>query len=451
MSAPPPPSFGQPGGTPPPPPWANQSLQPGQGPGPRSGSSNTPKIIAGLVAVAVLAGGGVFLATRNSDGKKAVTVKTTPDTTNSSDTTEPDTAAATTVAPTTTALAPTTTIAVTTTVATAAPTTTVPFTLPAGAVDLGGQVFIVPPAGWTNTPDAATGANVLSDGVQKAAIEVIQRPVGEDPKALGQEYLDSFDLAPKTVSVSQSTSYTIDGAMPASVYIVKYRIFDAAADSGTSLEGGLALFQRGDGLSVVYDLYGPPVNSMGFTSDAFSTLEKSYEAAPAIGPVSTQTLAPSFRLKPRSAPIFVDANLAFTPAPGFVQSAGDGNGFATASLSDDDFVVVKFAGQASLDAALQTAEAALNASFSNITFDTVDPGPPVGSVTREGLNWKGTYTANGNAVLGGLDVFFDSATGNAVSIVTDFYVTADGRDPNPAEIGFMFNSMRESVQINGIQ
>ncbi len=450
MSAPPPPSFGPSGGTPPPPPWANQSLQPGPAP---SGGSNTPKIIAAFVAVAVLAGGGVFLATRNSDGKKAVTVKTTPENTDSSDATEPsDTAVATTFAPTTTALAPTTTIAATTTVATAAPTTTVPFTLPAGAVDLGNEVYIIPPAGWTSAPDASTGVTTLTDGTQKVSIQLVQRAVGEDPKALGQEYLDTTDPSLEPVSVSQSYSYPIPGGIPAFGYNFTYRTYDATVDNGTALSGGLALFQRGDGLSLVYDVFhDAAVSTMSIDSDAYAGMAATFAAAPAVGPVSQLTQAPTFRLSPRTPPIFLDGTIAFTPAPGFAASGGDGSTFAQASLDDYDFDVIKFTGQASLDGALQTAQAALTTNFSNISYNSVTSKPDLGSVNHAGVGWSGTYTANGKSIGAALDVYFDPATGNAISVVVNFYATPDSRDPHRPETSFMFTSLSDSIQVAGIQ
>ncbi len=454
MSTPPPPpsSFGPPGGTPPPPPWANQSLQPGPGPASRGGS-NTPKIIAAFVAVAVLAGGGVFLATRNSDGKKAVTVTTTPDTTNSSDTTEPDTAAATTVAPTTTALAPTTTIAATTTVATAAPTTTTPFTLPAGAVDLGNEVYIIPPAGWTNTPDARSGANILTNGTEKVVLELAQRPLGESPAALGQVYLDTFDPSLEPVAVTESQSLPItSGAIPSVKYRVYYRTWDPNGTNGSGLLGGLYLYQRGDGLSMIYDVYSSAGGSMGVGSDAIQSLDSSFAAAPALGPVSALTSAPTFRLTTKTPPILVDANIGFTPAPGFTATPGDGSNFGQAAWDDYFYDVSKFSGQANLDAALQQTKASLDTDYSNVTFGPVQPQPGLDdTVTRVGVSWTGTYTKNGGATTGVIDVYFDTTTGNAIGIDRNWYTLADGSEPHATEANFMFANLGDSIQITGIQ
>jgi hypothetical protein len=464
MSSVPPPPPGGPVG---PPPW--QTGQVLAAPAPKPGS-NTPKLVAAFVAVAVLAGGGVYLLTRNGGGDKSVAPATVPETDATIPPTTPRQNVTTTAAipttpapietlpPQTTTVAPTTTqpstsVAPTTTppppTATVAPTT-VPFVLPAGAVDLGHQVFIVAPAGWTDRPSANGNLHNLADASgDRVSAQVLARRAGEDPKTLLQAYFDAFDANFEPVSVAPGVQYAdAAGPIPASAYGVYYNSWDRTAnDNGVA--GTVYVFQRGDGLSVIYDIYSSASATMGTGSIPLKTLFDSLTSAPATGPVGPLTKVPSFRLTTKTAPLFVDSMIAFTPAPGFEGTPGDGNNYAQATNADYSFEVSKLTGQATLDAALQHAEDSLKANFTGLTFTAAQPFNPASGLTHEGAGWHATFS-NGQAVTGAIDVYFDTKTSNAISVMRDWYTTPAGTEPHPAESSYMITSIADEVLTAGI-
>ena len=436
----PPPAFDPPGYLPPPPaPTAGQPSQPASPPS----SSKTAKIVAATVVVAALAVGGIYLATRGDDNS-GVTLST--DTEAEADTTDvPATTAApvTTQAPTTTVAPTSTTIHVLFPEPTSPPTTE--FTVPAGAVDLGHQVYIPLPDGWTHSKDDASGVDSLTDGTAKVDIQVLERTPGESPQAALQEYIDTFSGYYDAVGVAPSRKFSVPGPTPSVEYGVFYRTWNASGVD--TLIGGAYVFQRGDGLSAIYDVYAPQ-GTMGVPTDAFNAFENSFAAAAPIGDVLPLGDYPTFRVNGLQAPVLVDGVLGFTPTAGFTQiTAGDGYGLVR--QGGEDFAVARLPAQAGLDAALQQAEASLNADYTGLTFGDVQTAENLGTITREGVAWNGTYS-DGKATSGGIDVYFDPATTNAVAIIRSWYATADGIEPYKAEAEFMFFTMSDTMESIGI-
>jgi len=210
------------------------------------------------------------------------------------------------------------------------------------------------------------------------------------------------------------------------------------------------VYQRADGLTLIYDVYTQAQSFMGIDSAAFNTLAESFTSAPAIGPTVTLTSVPTFRLKQQTPTILVDSEIGFTPAPGFTATPGDGNGFGQAQLTGFEFDVLKLTGLASADAAFQAAQASLATNFTGVTFGTPQAPGTFTGLTREGAGWNGTLTKSGTATSGGVDVYFDAKTGNAIAIVRSWFTTADGSEPHSTEDNFMFSSLTDSLAVGGI-
>ena len=466
-----------------PPPWQT-SLQPGPNPRKRS---NTPKLVIGAILIALLSGGGVFLATRSDT--KSVTSPTeptrksratdpsvadtqAPDTTAARTTAAPTTLAPTTVAPATSA-APTTAEAPTT-ISSTAPTratialppittslpnastvpqtappptvaaaTTGPFVVPANAVDLGHHVYIPIPSGWTHTV-TSSGLDVLAspDGNSKLEIQVLVRTVGEAPSVLMQEYANLFSPSFAAVNFTSTVRFTVSGPVAAYEYGSFYKGYSASSPDGTGTIGGLYVFQRADGLSAIYDVFGP-TNVMGVGDTAFQAFTNSYEAAPLLEPSGNLQAAGPFRVTTAVPSVAVSSVLGFTPAPGFTPSTDPGGG-ARVSSSDYDYTVKELTTQPSAEAALQTAEAALGTEYTGVVFNAQQSLDPYQGLTHIGLGWNGTFT-NGSAVTGAIDIVWDPKTMNAISQTRAYYPTADGSEPEIPQARFMYNSVNDDI------
>jgi hypothetical protein len=460
-----------------PPPWQT-SLQPGPNPPKRS---DTPKLIIGAIVIAVLAGGGVFLATRSDT--KSVTSPTQPTVrsratdvsiADTQATTATTSAAPATAAPTTVATTAPTTVAVTTTTSSTVPTpvtlafptittslptastgpqtappstvaaaTTVPFVVPANAVDLGHHVYIPIPAGWTHTV-TSSGLDVLAstDGNSKLNIQVLVRKVGEAPSVLMQEYADGFTPSFPAVNLTSTVRFTVSGPVPAYEYGTYYNGYSATAADGIGTNGGLFVFQRADGLSAIYDIFGP-TTTMGVGNAAFQAFTNSYEAAPLLGASGNLQAFGPFRVTTTVPLVAISSVVGFTPAPGFTPSTDPGGGVRVSS-SDYDFTVKELTAQPSADAALQTAEAALGTEYTGIVFAAQQPLDPYNGLTHIGLGWNGTFT-NGSAVTGAIDIFWDPKTMNAISETRAFYPNPDGTEPEIPQVRFMSSGVSDDI------
>jgi hypothetical protein len=437
------------------PPWTPQSYPVAPPPGGGgNNSSNTVKIVIGIVVVLILGGVGVVLATRGGDKKKAVADVTLPTediTIPSVDITVPSVTVTippttTTEVPTTTTEPPTTTTEAPTTTTEPATTTTV-FTVPAGAVDLGDQVYVPLPSGWTDSKDA-NGLDTLTDGTNKILVQELQRTAGEDPKAVLQEYFDGFDTQFTPISLSPSLHADGDASavVPSDDTTIFYTGWDAA--NGIGVDGAVHAFQRADGLTVLYDVFSSGA-TMGISDDAFGEFLKSFWAAPAVGPVATLNVGPSFRLNAPQAPILLDGLLGFTPAPGFTQAAA-GNLYGQAIDGAYSFAVSKLVTQAGLDAALMQVQGSLNNAYTNVMFGAVQPFDDYNGLKHEGIAFTGTANAGGTPGSGAIDVYFDPNTTNAIAMVRTWPTTADGSEPNKSEETFMTQSVADCLAAIGV-
>ncbi len=435
---------------PPPPPqgggWqgANSGNGPGVNPPPLAPSPSTQQrrkttaLVAGIVALAALVGGGIYLITRDSSTTKiAVDVTTATDV---SATTSPATAPVTTAAATTTQSV----------VTFALPTFTLPiqttttFTVPAGALDLGNKVYLPVPDGWKQVSNPGSVV-VLSDGTASLAIQVLLRTPGEDPAALVQEYTDTFDANYDAVGYNATLFSNSDttGALPVDQYFTYYTTL--AAD-GSSLEGNAASFIRSDGLSVIYDIYsaaGQP-NTVYFPNDAFAVFYRSYLTAPAVGPTATMRTAEPFRVNSTHPFIQVDGLTGFTAAPGF-STVSAGSGAVFLSNGTEDFEAIQLSSQTSIDAVMEAAKAHLAPSYADAAYGAVTSYPANSAgVVQNSIGWNGTYT-NGNPAAGVVDSFFNPKTGLALMVFRSWYTNgSDNSEPFPNEGNFMFRTVTKS-------
>ncbi|MCU1393453.1 MAG: hypothetical protein JWM34_1881 [Ilumatobacteraceae bacterium] len=455
---------GGPPGPPPPPTWQTQIQPGGQPPAPKS---NTGKIITAFVVVAALAAGGVYLATKKDDSKSITKSTEVTDTVDTTDTTEvdttdvtvpateateaPTTAAPTTEAPTTTAAPPVSMsppnitfppLSAPPTTAAGTPTSDAG-TVPANAIDLGNQVSLPLPDGWTDTP-GTLGLHTLANADQslKLVIQVLARTPGEDPSVLMQSYADTFTTEFSAVSFSSTVRNSISGGLPAYRYGTYYEGYDATKDGGLGVTGGLYVFQRADGLSMIYDTFGPSA-SMAIPDADFNVLLNSYITAPQIAtPVDLQAVT-SFRPTAPTASLPISGLLGFTIVPNFTDTS-PGNGSAQASASDEIFSADYQTAQASVDAAIATAQATLGSAVSGLTFTTVSTSDPYGTLSHDYVSWNGTSNADSSALTGGIDVYWDPDTMNAVAI-TRAWAQSEATEPEANATAFMYTSMTDDI------
>lgn len=454
MSEFPPPNIGPDGGgtppppAPPPPPWAPVST-PGAAPGrlpggpiagppptSKTGGSNTGKIIAAIAVVAALAAGGIYVATRNDDDdntKSSDTTEETVETTEVADTATAATEAPTTEAPATTAVASTTT---------AAPTTTTSvFTVPAGAIDLGHQVYVPVPAGWQQISDPGEVV-VISDGTTSASFQSLARDSGEDITALTQEYTDTFDTDFGAVGFGPTRFVSqLDGTLPINEYVTYYTTYEAGNLNG--LSGTIFTFVRGDGLSVIYDLYSGG-DGIPLPKDALDALVSSMSNATALGQAAPLTQHEPFRVTSVTPYVEIEGLVGFSTPPGFnVITAGAAHGYATNGT--EDFEAIKTPGQPDTNAVIGAGQSFLGQNYANIAYtpQTEDPADQYG-VIHGTLSWAGTY-ADGTPSAGRIDYYFDPSTTNAYVVFRNWFTTNGPDEPFAAEGAFMKRSMYSSI------
>ena len=315
--------------------------------------------------------------------------------------------------------------------------------MPPNAIDLHHDVYIPIPDGWTHTV-TSTGLDILvsPDKGSKLEIQVLTRPVGEAPSVLMQEYANLFSGTYDAFDFASTVRYTVSGPVPAYEYGSYYIGYSPTGAAGVGIVGALYMFQRADGLSAIYDLFGP-TSSMGVGDAAFQAFTTSFEAAPLLGPTGNLQAFGPFRLTTGVASVPISSILGFTPAPGFTPSTDPGGG-ARVSSSDYDYTVKELTAQPSADAALQAAQDVLGNEYTGIVFTAQQSHDPFRGLTNISLSWNGTYT-DGKPASGAIEVFWDPTTMNAISITRAYYSTADGSEPEATQTSFMYNCVRNDI------
>ena len=392
---------------------------------PRQVSNRTRQaaVIAGLVAVTGLAAGGAYIIT--DDGENSRLPIRQSSSTDESATTE-SIASGTTTA---------TTIVVPTTVA---PTTPAPpevtevtaVGVPAGAVDLGLGVYFPLPAGWQITDDSA--APTISNGSTSLSLQALVRPPGEDPVELLQEYIDTFDADFDRIAYSPSETFArLEGPLPIDEYGMAYRIFSPSKDDGISTTGLAAVFQRGDGLSVVYDVFSTE-GVYDVDGDSYATFVRSMLDAPVLDDAITLVRGDPFRITSVHEFVAIFGLAGYTPAPGW-NTFPRPDGHPYAMYEDGEFEMRQFLAVGTVDGAVEAAKVYHLSRFPDVVHDpTVVAEPNYFGHERRDVSWTGTL--NGQAISGVFSVFFDAVSGNSVAMYEDWF----GAIPNPYEADFSF-------------
>jgi hypothetical protein len=403
-----------------------------ESPPPSPGSSKRKVgLIAGLVVVAGLAGGGILLATRNDDSSPTAA---TAEETEASEETEPavesipDSSTPDTETPATES--------------TEAETTTTSFVVPEGAIDLGHQVYLPVPDGWSQTDDDQV--TTITDGTTTVAVQVLAREPGEAPADLMQEYVNTFDTDFELVSYEPAGLLAqLGDDLAINDYSMYYQTWDPS--DGVGLVGTIDTYIRADGLTAIVDVYGD--ENVGTPPDEmWDGLETSLSEAPQIAAPVELTSAEPFRVTTTHPFVQVDGLVGFTPAPGF-NPVTTGNGQALASNGTYDFDVRKLTGQADVNAAVAAAQAILAESYTGLTFAPPTPhDPDSNGVVQQGVSWSGTYVGGGQPSSGAFDVFYDPATQNAYVVFRNWFnvTPGDPTEPNASEGTFMSRSIFNS-------
>ena len=328
------------------------------------------------------------------------------------------------------------------------PATTVPApvvpaapAVPAGAVDLGNGVFVVPSGAWTVTLDGDVVR--LTDGVLDVSAQVLQRTPGEHPKVIMDEYVAGFEPNLEAVSFTPATlRWSADAPRPVVQYGTYYTTFFSGADDGRGLAGGLSTYARGDGLTLLFDIWGPGDTTGILPDDIFNSLLDSFLAAPEVATPVALVPVEDFRVASINDPATVSGLVGFTPAPGFtVLVANDGS--ALVSSGKTDFAAFRLTGVTDSADALRRGQAVVLETHPDATFvGEVNYGADEAAVVRHGIAWNGTF--NGLAWGGGIDVFFDPSTGSAYLVYVGWEWGAGETPPEQAATDFMFTSFQDS-------
>ena len=445
---------------PPPPPGAVvvPPAPPGSGYQPNAPTGGAPRrkrgalIAIGLVVVAALAVGGVYLATRDSDDDSTADAPSTELTEETEATDAPETTVA---EPTTEATEPATTEVATTEAATTTeasttttepPTTTTAFAVPEGAIDLGHNVYLPVPAGWSQINEASA-PTLITDGTTKFGVQVLARDVGEDIVTLVQEYTNTFDTAYGATSFGPTRFI---GPVKASSEINEYVTFYTTYDTGDAvgLTGTIDTFVRGDGLSVIIDVFSPSDTALTIPQDAYDAMLASLGAAPLLGPTAPLAVHDPFRVTSVTPVAIVDGLVGFSVAPAFtiVTQGAVGSPFAQVTTGTEDFSVLKVAGQADINTVIATAQGNLAVNYTNIAYEapTADAADSFG-VLHGAFTWSGIYSGDLQPSSGSINYYFDPATGNAYIAYRSWFTSIGPAEPSIPEAEFMLRSLYSSI------
>ncbi len=442
---PPPPTAGVPPPPPTTPPPTGFGTPPGGGAGDSSPRGSRRTVAIAIAAVVAVAGGAAvaWAVTRDDSGDDPTSDRTErTDRSNRSDRTDPDETTEDSDPPDSTEPQEATTTTRASTTTTSPPTTAPPSTIPSGAIDLGNGTYIPVPAGWERTT-AEDEVVTLSDGVTRLTIQTLARTPGEEPLSLAQEYVDLFDADFTSVSYSPAFQFdTYNGVVPARSFGLYYRTFD---DDGSSLSGGLYLFQRTDGLSVIYDVWSDASAESGaFPDDEFNIFLDSYLDAPQVDDPVPFADIPPFRVTSSHPFATLEGLVGYSVPPSF-SMLENGAGYAVLSNGVVDVYTNALGGLASAEDALAAVQASLQSSREGLVFDppTVHPMDANG-IVQVSASFTGPYP-DGRSAAGGLDVFWNSASGKAYSFARLWVATEDGVEPFDADTTYIYQSVYDAV------
>ncbi|MEQ1702836.1 MAG: hypothetical protein ABMA25_22235 [Ilumatobacteraceae bacterium] len=385
--------------TPPSPPVAPVTAAAAAAPARQKPSTTT---IGLLAAVAVVAAGGTFLATRGDDAATVAPATTTT--------------VAVTVAPSTMApviVEPSTTVG-------SAPESTTPATvvIPDGATELGYGVYVPAADGLEVTGDDPYTFSSDASG-NRTSLQVLARDPGEDPNAVIQEYIDTwdadYDLVAYAPSVLRDPGYKGHEALRYTS--VTYSVFssDPAQENTT---GVVFAIVRTDGLTVVGDLYGPQSDLSPTPYDS-DTLAQSLADAPPVDDAGEWY--PAVSMTPTSShhqvvPPFAPAARITLPDDFDITTQNSNsiecsNGVQTVAAWRLDGVV-------DISQAVDGALAAINTTRATTAVGELSgpTGDNAGYLPLYVIDWSGTET-DGSAATGRIRIVLDESTQRTVVVL----------------------------------
>jgi len=268
-----------------------------------------------------------------------------------------------------------------------------------GVVEVGQAVRYTSPDGFTQS---AVGPGVeITDGTLRFYAQVGNRPAGEDPLVVLQEYVNGFDALYASASYSQAIPEPLDtsGAAAVDGYIVYYRVM--AAD-GTGYKGVIDATRRADGLVSLTDLYTPLADASGsvLPQRVADELYSSFLQTPSVGPVAELGALAVARLTSVHPSSILDGVVAITPPVGWtvefpgpgrvITSHPRGERFVAARLADtNDPLIGQDAAFADLltvwPGAAMTPFVASRETGSVVSYDAAFTAPNADGTTTEGV------------------------------------------------------------------
>ncbi len=306
----------------------------------------------------------------------------------------------------------------------------------AGLVDLGQAVRFRLPDGFTQI---AVGPGVeITDGRLRFYAQVGNRPPGEDPLVVMQEYVNGFDALYASASYSQAVPRTADtsGVSAADGYLVYYRVM--AAD-GTGYKGVIDATRRADGLVVLTDLYTPLDDASGTSlpQGAADELYASFLQTPVVGGDVALAALPVARLMSVHPSLVLDGAVVVTPPVGWVVEQPGPARVVVAHPRGERFVAARLADTADPLVAQDLAFGDLLAMWPGATISPFAPSREGGPV----LSQDATFIAanvDGTTTEGVVRVWIDVARGQVFEAIAS-NITGVSLEPMHRE--FLFSSL----------
>ncbi len=305
-----------------------------------------------------------------------------------------------------------------------------------GVVEVGQAVRFTLPDGYTQS---AVGPGVeITDGALRFYAQVGNRPPGEDPLVVLQEYVNGFDALYASASYSQAIPEPLDtsGAAAVDGYIVYYRVM--AAD-GTGYKGVIDATRRADGLVSLTDLYTPLADASGavLPQSVADQLYASFLQTPSVGPEADLGALPVARLTSVHPTAVLDGAVAVTPPVGWaVEVPGPGR-VVVSHPRGERFVAARLADTSDPLAAQDAAFADLLSIWPGASMSPFVASRETGSV----VSYDAAFTApnaDGTATEGVVRVWIDLARAQVFDAIASGVA---GVAPEAGHREFLFSAL----------
>lgn len=305
-----------------------------------------------------------------------------------------------------------------------------------GVVEVGQAVRYTLPEGFTQS---AVGPGVeITDGTLRFYAQVGNRPAGEDPLVVLQEYVNGFDALYASASYSQAIPEPLDtsGAAAVDGYIVYYRVM--AAD-GTGYKGVIDATRRADGLVSLTDLYTPLADSSGtvLPQSVADELYASFLQTPSVGPVAELGALPVARLTSVHPSSILDGVVAVTPPVGWVVELPGPGRVVTSHPRGERFVAARLADTSDPLTAQDAVFAELQTLWPGAAMSPFVASRETGSV----VSYDAAFTApnaDGTATEGVVRVWIDLTRAQVFGAIASGIA---GVAPEPGHREFLFSAL----------